>query len=134
MAVRQAEADGLSAQIGQHEARARGAGGGGAALRAEYQVLEKSVGGLRREKENLQQDLEISSMNPKEVSLVGIHRESTRRFRGGGGQRHGFTDRSSLVLTIRGFNGLGTGRKEQKTPLGEGGDRGVDSRRSFVFR
>ncbi len=65
VAVRQAEADRLSAQIDQHEAKAQGAGG--AALRGEYQVLEKSVGGLRRERDNLQQDLEISNMNPKEV-------------------------------------------------------------------
>eukprot|EP00903_Cladosiphon_okamuranus_P005511 g5491.t1 len=67
VAVKQAETDRLSAQIGQHESRAQGAGGGGAAIRGEYQVLEKSVGSLRREKENLRQDLEISNMNPKEA-------------------------------------------------------------------
>lgn len=65
VAARQAEADRLSSQIGHLEARS--AGDGGAALRGEYQVLEKSVGRLRRERENLQQDLEISNMNPKQV-------------------------------------------------------------------
>ena len=103
VAVRQAEADRLSAQIGQHEARAQGAGGGGggaAALRAEYQVLEKSVGSLRREKDNLQQDLEISNMNPKEVRVgdgdgrrewMLIKRGHARRSCvARGGQRHVF--------------------------------------------
>lgn len=101
--MRQAEADRLSAQIGQHEARAQGAGGGGggaAALRAEYQVLEKSVGSLRREKDNLQQDLEISNMNPKEVRVgdgdgrrewMLIKRGHARRSCvARGGQRHVF--------------------------------------------
>ncbi|CAM9789148.1 unnamed protein product [Pylaiella littoralis] len=65
VAARQANADRLSSQIGHLEARS--AGDGGAALRGEYHVLEKSVGRLRRERENLQQDLEISNMNPKQA-------------------------------------------------------------------
>ncbi|CAM9166746.1 unnamed protein product [Hapterophycus canaliculatus] len=73
VAARQQEADRLSSQVSHHEARvaAQGGGAGGsggaAALRAEYHQLEKLVGGLRRERENLQQDLEISNMNPKEA-------------------------------------------------------------------
>ncbi|CAM9844234.1 unnamed protein product, partial [Ectocarpus sp. 12 AP-2014] len=65
VAAKQEEADRLSAMIGQHESRSQGTGG--AALRGEYQVLEKSVGALRRERENLSQDLEISNMNPKDA-------------------------------------------------------------------
>ncbi|CAM9412678.1 unnamed protein product, partial [Sphacelaria rigidula] len=65
VAQKQAEADHLAAQIGEHEARSQGQGS--AALRAEYAQLDKSVGSLRRERENLQQDLEISTMSPKEA-------------------------------------------------------------------
>lgn len=71
VANKQAEADHLAAQIGELEARSQGHGS--ADLRAEYGQLEKSVGSLRRERENLHQDLEISTMNPKEV-----HAASTR--------------------------------------------------------
>lgn len=65
VASKQAKADHLAAQIGELEARSQGHGS--ADLRAEYGQLEKSVGSLRRERENLQQDLDISTMNPKEV-------------------------------------------------------------------
>lgn len=65
VATKQAEADRLTAEIGSHEARSQG--GGGASLRGEHQALEKAVAVLRRERKNLQQDLEISNMNPKEV-------------------------------------------------------------------
>lgn len=67
MATKQAEADRLTAEIGSHEARSQG---GGASLRGEHQALEKAVVVLRRERENLQQDLEISNMNPKEVEMA----------------------------------------------------------------
>lgn len=67
MATKQAEADRLTAEISSHEARNQG---GGASLRGEYQALEKAVAVLRRERENLQQDLEISTMNPKEVGMM----------------------------------------------------------------
>eukprot|EP00904_Undaria_pinnatifida_P009881 jgi/Undpi1/6022/HiC_scaffold_2.g01296.m1 len=64
VASKQAETDRLTAEISSHEARNQG---GGASLRGEYQALEKAVAVLRRERENLQQDLEISTMNPKEA-------------------------------------------------------------------
>lgn len=69
VASKQAACDNLAAQIGDHEARAQG---GGAVLRGEYQVLEKAVGTLRRERDNLQQDQEISNMNPKEVGMTAL--------------------------------------------------------------
>ena len=66
VATKQAEADRLTAEIGSHEARNQG---GGPSLRGEYKTLEKAVVAQRRERENLQQDLEISNMNPKEVRM-----------------------------------------------------------------
>lgn len=71
VAEKQGESDHLSAQIGEHEVRAQS---GGASLRGEYQLLEKSVGALRRERDNLQEDLDISNMNPKEVISEFGHR------------------------------------------------------------
>ncbi|CAM9723209.1 unnamed protein product [Ascophyllum nodosum] len=61
---KQEEVEKLSARIGEHEARAQGEG---AALRGEYQMAEKAVGALRRERERLLEDLDISKMSPKEA-------------------------------------------------------------------
>lgn len=66
VAGKQAEVDSLTTRINEHEARSQD---GGAARRQEYQRLEKAIGVLRRDREALQQDLEISTMNPKAVRL-----------------------------------------------------------------
>ena len=75
MISKQEEVEKLSARIGEHEARAQGEG---AALRGEYQMAEKAVGALRRERERLLEDLDISKMSPKEVSsrrcLIDVRR------------------------------------------------------------
>lgn len=65
VASKQAEVDELTSQISEHESRSQG--DGAAARREEYQRLEKAVGALRRNKKNLQEDLEISSMDPKQA-------------------------------------------------------------------
>ncbi|CAM9299562.1 unnamed protein product [Discosporangium mesarthrocarpum] len=54
----------LQAEAAQGQATGQG---GKAALQGEYKELEKAVGRLRREGENLQLDLEIATMDPKQA-------------------------------------------------------------------
>ncbi|CAM9127584.1 unnamed protein product, partial [Choristocarpus tenellus] len=66
---RQTVVDELSARIKELESHT--AEGGKATFCAQYQQLEKVVGRLRRERESLQQDLEISKMDPKQAKILG---------------------------------------------------------------
>lgn len=83
LASKQAEVDGLTRRINDGEARTQG---GAAARREEYVRLEKAVGALRRSKNSLRQDLDIATMDPKEVRRSGAGGRGSQSSAGGRGE------------------------------------------------